>query len=113
MNEFYPETITSLPEADIPFEGVRGWLSQSDDHQIVFFEIEAIGDVAEHKHGTQWGTVFEGEMQLTIGGITKTYKKGDSYFIPANTLHSATFIKKSWLMDFFADKNRYLPKKSS
>lgn len=112
MSEFYPETITSLPEADIPFDGVKGWLSQSDDHQIVFFEIEAIGGVAEHKHGAQWGTVFEGEMELSIGGITKTYKKGDSYFIPANTLHSATFVQKTWLMDFFADKNRYLPKKS-
>ena len=113
MNEFYPESITNLPEADIPFEGVKGWLSQSDTHQIVFFEIEPIGDVAEHKHGAQWGTVFGGEMQLTIAGVTKTFKKGDSYFIPANTLHSATFIKKSWLMDFFSDKNRYLPKKSS
>lgn len=42
MNAFYPEPITSLPEADIPFEGVRGWLSQGPDHQVVFF----------------WGTVF-------------------------------------------------------
>ena len=110
MNDFYPETITGLPEADIPFEGVKGWLSQSDDHQIVFFEIEAIGGVAEHKHGAQWGTVFEGEMELTIGGETRTFKKGDSYFIPEGVLHSATFKKKTWLMDFFADKNRYLPK---
>ena len=110
MNDFYPETITGLPEADIPFEVVKGWLSQSDDHQIVFFEIEAIGGVAEHKHGAQWGTVFEGEMELTIGGKTRTFKKGDSYFIPEGVLHSATFKKKTWLMDFFADKNRYLPK---
>jgi quercetin dioxygenase-like cupin family protein len=110
MNDFYPETITSLPEADIPFEGVKGWLSQSENHQIVFFEIEAIGGVAEHKHGAQWGTVFEGEMELNIGGEIKCYKKGDSYFIPEGVLHSASFKKKTWLMDFFADKNRYLPK---
>lgn len=112
MSEFYPETITGLPEADIPFYGVRGWLSQADNHQIVFFEIEAIGEVAEHKHGAQWGTVFEGEMELNIGGLRKTYKKGDNYFISANTLHSAKFVQKTWLMDFFADKNRYLPKKT-
>jgi len=109
-NEFYPETITNLPEADIPFEGVKGWLSQAEDHQIVFFEIEAIGEVAEHKHGDQWGIVFEGEMDLTIGGITKTYRKGDTYFVPEGVMHSAVFKKKSWIMDFFADKNRYLPK---
>ena len=110
MKDFYPEVITCLPEANIPFEGVMGWLSQSTDHQIVFFEIEAIGEVAQHTHGAQWGTVFEGEMDLSIGGITKTYLKGDQYFIPAGIPHSAVFRKKTWLMDFFADKNRYLPK---
>lgn len=113
MSNHFPEIITSLPEADIPFEGVRGWLSQADNHQIVFFEIEAIGGVAEHKHGAQWGTVFEGEMELTIGGNARTYRKGDSYFIPAGVMHSAKFKKKTWLMDFFADKDRYKPKKTN
>jgi len=110
MKTFFPEVITSLPEANIPFEGVRGWLSQAEDHQIVFFEIEAIGEVAQHTHGAQWGVVFEGEMDLTIGGITKTYHRGDSYFVPAEVPHSAVFRKKTWLMDFFVDRDRYLPK---
>ena len=107
MNPFYPHIITDLPEADIPLEGVRGWLFQGTDHQIVFFEMEPIGEVPEHSHGAQWGTVFEGEMELTIGGETKVYLKGDSYFIPAGVLHKATFRKKSRLMDFFADRDRY------
>ncbi len=110
MEHFYPDVIKNLPEADIPFEGVRGWLSQSEDHQIVFFEIEAIGEVSEHKHGDQFGVVFEGDMDLTIGGETKNYKKGDTYFVPAGVMHGAVFNKKTWLMDVFADKNRYLPK---
>ncbi len=110
MNPFYPEIITGLPEADTPFGGVKGWLMQGDDHQIVFFEMEPIGEVPEHSHGAQWGTVFEGEMELTIGGEKKVYRKGDSYFIPAGVVHKAAFIKKTWLMDFFADKNRYNPK---
>ena len=110
MNEFYPQTITSLPEADIPFEGVKGWLSQGSDHQIVFFEIKAIGEVAPHTHGAQWGTVFKGEMDLTIGGETRTYQKGDSYFVPSGVEHSAVFKQKTWLMDFFSDKERYKAK---
>ena len=110
MEHFYPEVIKNLPEADIPFDGVRGWLSQSDDHQIVFFEIEAIGAVAEHKHGDQFGVVFEGEMDLTIGGVTRTLKKGDTYFVPAGVMHGAVFKRKTYLMDVFSDKDRYLPK---
>ena len=107
MENFFPDLIKNLPEADIPSPGVRGWLSQSDDHQIVFFEIEAIGQVAEHKHGDQFGVVFEGEMDLTIGGVTQTLKKGDTYFVPAGVMHGAVFKKKTYLMDVFANKDRY------
>jgi len=55
--------------------------------------------------------VVEGEMELTIDGKTKTYHKGDSYFIPEGNLHSATFKTKTWVMDYFADKDRYQPKR--
>lgn len=106
----YPEMIKNLPEADIPFEGVKGRLMQGADQQIVFFEIDPIGEVAEHRHGDQWGVVFEGEMDLTIGGKTQTYRKGDHYFVPAGVPHSAVFKQKTYLMDVFADKGRYLPK---
>ena len=107
MKSIFPEMITSLPEADIPFDGVSGHLLQGENQQVVFFNIEPIGGVAEHKHGAQWGVVFEGEMELTIGGVTKNYKKGDQYFIPAGVLHSATFNQRTYLMDVFADKERY------
>lgn len=107
----FPELITGLPEADIPFNGVRGWISQGPDHQVVFMDIEPIGDVAPHSHGEQWGIVVEGEMKLTIGGETKIYKPGDSYHIPAGVKHSASFLTHFRVIDVFADKHRYQPKK--
>jgi quercetin dioxygenase-like cupin family protein len=110
MQNPFPDIITIRPEADIPFNGVKGWISQSDDHQTVFIEIEAIGKVAEHSHCAQWGIVVKGEMDLTIGRDTKTYAKGDSYFIPDGVVHSAVFKTKTWAIDFFADNKRYLLK---
>ena len=109
-NDPYPDMIKKLPEADIDFKGVRGWISQGKDHQIVFFDIEPIGEVKKHSHGAQWGIVVDGEMDLTIGGITKTCKKGDSYFIPDGVPHSAVFKKRTLALDFFADKDRYKTK---
>jgi quercetin dioxygenase-like cupin family protein len=107
METIYPEIITSLPEADIPFKGIRGWLLQGEYHQVVFMEIEPVGKVAEHSHGAQWGVVVEGEMSLTIGGVTRKYCKGDHYFIPAGVVHSAEFHSKTFAIDYFADRDRY------
>jgi len=106
----FPDMIKNLPEADIDFKGIRGWISQAKDHQIVFFDIKPIGEVREHSHGAQWGIVIEGEMELTINGNTKTYKKGDFYYIPDGAVHSAVFKRRTWALDFFADKDRYKAK---
>ncbi|MFC1492546.1 cupin domain-containing protein [candidate division KSB1 bacterium] len=105
--DFYPELIINLPEADIPFDGVRGWLLQGGNNQLVFFELEPIGIIPPHSHGAQWGTVLEGEIELTINDVTKTYGKGDSYYIPGGAVHSVTLKTKSFVLDFFADKDRY------
>lgn len=111
MTDFnFPEMILGLPEADIPFKGVRGWISQGPDHQIVFMDIEPIGEVAEHSHGEQWGVVLEGEMDLKIGGAVHNCRKGDSYHVGDGVPHSAVFKKRTFVMDMFRQKNRYKAK---
>lgn len=103
----YPITITDLPEADIPFEGVEGWLMQGENQQIVFMDIAPIGAVTEHKHAAQFGVVLEGEMSLTIGGETNLYKKGDTYSVPEGVLHAAVFHSQVKVIDVFFEKSRY------
>lgn len=110
VNIFYSEMLKKLPEADIPFKGLKGWISQGFDHQIVFFDIEPVGRVSEHSHCAQWGIVIEGEMELSIEGITRTYKTGDSYYIPDQVMHSAVFNCRTKAMDFFTDRDRYKTK---
>lgn len=106
----FPELIRGLPEADIPFEGVRGWMLQNASALAVFMDIEPIGTVPPHAHGAQWGIMLEGEMELTIGDETKRYRKGDWYYIPAGVTHSATFLTRVQVLDVFADADRYKPK---
>ena len=103
----FPDLITSLPEADVPFAGISAWILQGQDHQAVFFDIEPAGDLPSHSHGEQWGTVIEGEMELTIGGRTQRYGKGDSYHIPAGVTHGARFLSHFRAIDVFADADRY------
>ncbi|MBE0618207.1 MAG: cupin domain-containing protein [Proteobacteria bacterium] len=107
MTSPYPSIIADLPEADIPMAGVRGWLLQGSLRQAVFFELPAGAVVPDHAHGAQWGVVLQGEIDLTIAGARRTYRKGDSYEIPAGAPHSAQSASGALILDLFADPGRY------
>lgn len=107
----FPEVITLLPEADVPFKGVRAWIAQGEKHQIVFFEMAPSTQAPEHRHNyLQWGFVIEGRMELTIEGEKRVYEKGDDYTIPAQARHSARFLSKCRVVDLFSEKTRYKTK---
>ena len=40
MPDVFPDPIKKLPQADIPLDGVTAYLSQSQDHQIIFMSFE-------------------------------------------------------------------------
>ena len=108
--EIYPQMITELPEVEVPFKGVKGWLLQGIDKQVVFFDIEPNASIPEHSHGEQWGVVVDGESELVVDGVKKICRKGDTYHIPAGVPHSVTFRTRFKTIDFFAEANRYKPK---
>ncbi|MFH2057087.1 MAG: cupin domain-containing protein [bacterium] len=103
----YPEMIRGLPQVDVPFKGVRGWLISGGNKQIVFFDIEPVGQVPPHAHCAQWGIVVSGEMKLTIGEAAKVYKPGDWYYIPEGVVHSANFLSRVNVIDMFDAPDRY------
>jgi quercetin dioxygenase-like cupin family protein len=74
---------------------------------VVFFEIAAGTKLPEHAHCFQWGIVIDGEIDLTIGGETRTYSKGETYFIPEGVVHSGRIPCGCLAMDYFSDPNRY------
>ncbi len=106
----FPGWLRRFPEADLPVQGLRGWLLRGGDHLVLLVEAERETVVPEHAHGDQWGIIVDGELDLTIGGRRQTYRRGDSYFIPAGTPHAGFFKKGCRALDFFADPNRYRPK---
>ncbi|NOY59517.1 MAG: VOC family protein [Calditrichaeota bacterium] len=113
MRKSFPEIIKGLPEADIPVDGVSAYISQGDLHQILFMEFENDIEIPEHSHGAQWGIVVTGEIELTVDGKKKLYKKGDKYFIPDGTIHSAKIKAGYSDITFFDEASRYKKKKVS
>ena len=112
MSETFPEPIRNLPEADIPLKGIKAYLSQAENHQIIFMEFSEDVDLPEHSHASQWGIVLEGRLDLNIGGDTQTYSKSDRYFIPEGVQHSAKIYAGYADMTFFDQPNRYKAKSS-
>jgi quercetin dioxygenase-like cupin family protein len=110
MSQIFPKPITDLPEADIPLNSVKGYLSQSEVHQILFMEFEENAEVPEHSHACQFGIILEGKIELTINNNKRIYTKGDYYYIPGGARHSAKIYSGYADVTFFNEPNRYTAK---
>lgn len=102
-----PDEIKANPEIDVPIKGIRGWKVGGAAGLVVFFEIQPGTVLPEHSHCFQWGFVIDGEIDLTIGGETRTYVKGEAYVIPEGVAHSGRIPYGCLAMDFFSDPARY------
>lgn len=50
---------------------------------------------------------MEGEIEFTIGGVTRIYGPGDSYMIPAGVEHGAKIKAGTRAIDVFEEPDRY------
>ena len=103
----FPEPIKNLPKADMPFARYEAYISQSENHQIIFMRFDEDIDLPEHTHESQWGIVLEGKIELNINGVKNTYTKGDRYFIEKEVKHSGRIFAGYADMTFFNQKDRY------
>jgi quercetin dioxygenase-like cupin family protein len=110
MSGIFQQPIRDLPEADIPLQGVKAYLSQSDTHQIVFMEFEKEVQLPEHAHAAQIGIVLEGKIELTVDGEKTVYTKGDRYCIPEGVVHSGKIYAGYADITFFDEPGRYSTK---
>ena len=66
--------------------------------------------VPEHSYEGQWAVILDGEIELTIDSKKSTFKRGDTYFIPKGTKHSARIKKGYKDLTLFDQKDRYKAK---
>ncbi len=104
-----PAFIRALPALDLTFpeDAVRTNAVRSDAGLVVFFTFLKDFDLPPHSHKGQWGTVLEGTIELTIGGVTRRYGPGEPYDVPSGTVHSARIPAGTVVMDVFEEPDRY------
>jgi len=107
MEHIFPDPIRNLPEADIPVDGIKAYVSQAADHQLIFMQFEKDADLPEHSHAAQVGFVLRGKIELIIDGMKKKYGKGEIYFISENKKHSGKIYAGYADITFFNESDRY------
>jgi quercetin dioxygenase-like cupin family protein len=110
MSSIFPEPILDLPETKISLEGVKAHLFQGENNQIIFMEFEKDVEIPEHSHDSQWEIVIAGKVDYYEGGVKHTYTKGDRFYIPKGTKHSAKVYAGYASVAFFNQKERYKKK---
>lgn len=105
----FPEFITAFPSLEVPFpeDVVQTAGLKSEAGLVAFFTFLKDMELPMHSHGAQWGTVVEGEIELTIDGETRIYRAGNSYSIPAGVEHGARIRAGTRAIDVFQEPHRY------
>jgi hypothetical protein len=62
MDSIFQNPISNLPVADMPLKGVNAYLSQGDNHQIIFMEFSEDIDLPEHSHESQEESCWKEEL---------------------------------------------------
>jgi quercetin dioxygenase-like cupin family protein len=73
--------------------GLFGKMLHGDKSTLGFWEIKKGSVIPEHHHENEQITcILEGELQMTIGGITTVFCEGNAQVIPPNVPHSAVAL---------------------
>jgi quercetin dioxygenase-like cupin family protein len=106
----FPEFIRRLPALDVALPGFGGHLLQGETHQVAFARCDADLEVPAHSHAAQWELVVAGEVVLRVAGEERTYRAGDSFYLPAGQEHSARLKAGFRSVIFFDQPDRYRAK---
>ncbi|MDP3740116.1 MAG: cupin domain-containing protein [Hyphomonadaceae bacterium] len=74
--------------------GWHGRMFHSANNTFVWWEFDAGADIHQHNHEQEevW-QVIEGELEVTIKGITRLCGPGTVAIIPPNTAHSVQVVR--------------------
>ena len=103
----FPDFIQNLPEVELPIPGVRGWLIQSVNQQVIFVSFHETVEFPEHTHEEQWEIPLTGKVILHTGGTSTEYQPGDKFYIPAHVPHAATVFSGYMAIIIFNSPDRY------
>jgi quercetin dioxygenase-like cupin family protein len=94
-------TLDDLPAREI-IPGFHGRMVHTGSMTLAYWTIEAGAVLPEHQHPhEQVVNMFEGTLDLSVGGQPHRLGPGDVLVIPGNTLHSGRAVTAVRVLDVF------------
>lgn len=85
--------------------GFKGKFVHGENMTYAYWDIKKGAILPPHDHiHEQLTNLVEGEFQMTIGGVTKTFKAGDVAVIPSNVEHQGVAITDCKIIDVFSPR---------
>jgi len=94
---------SETPEEEVA-PGLKRQIMGYDDKIMLvkaIFEEDAVGQMHKHYH-SQVTYVESGEFEMTIDGVVKTLKSGDSFYVLPHLMHGCVCRKPGILIDVFS-----------
>lgn len=84
-------------------KGFKARFVHTQNNTLAFWEIEKGACLPLHSHIHEQVTqVLEGELELTVNGITTIYTAGQLVVIPSNVEHQGNALTNCKVLDIFA-----------
>ena len=94
--------LAALPVHEV-FPGFRGQFVHTDAVTLAYWTIAAGSLLPEHSHPhEQVVNMFDGELELTVDGVTHRLRGGDVLAIPGGARHSGRALTEVRVLDVFA-----------
>ena len=94
--------ISKIPQKNLA-KGIKGRYFHADSNTIGFVEIEKGAVLPAHSHiHEQITQITEGQLEMTIDGVTQILESGTIHFIPSNVVHSAVALTDCKVTDIFS-----------
>lgn len=103
MKNIFPEIIDHIPLKDYGISGLIVHSDHTSTGTVYFVEADKEVPFPEHSHAAQWTIVVSGKCAFTANGETKTYVKGDTYYIPTGLRHQITLYPGYAEVDYVDD----------
>ena len=94
--------ISEIPEKELT-KGIRGRYFHTSSNTIGFVDIDKGAVLPAHSHIHEQTTqITQGQLEMTIGGVTQILVPGVITLIPSNVVHSARALTDCKVVDIFS-----------